>query len=310
MSDAAFLEAICAAPDDDTPRLVYADWLEEHGDRDRAEFIRVQIELARRGECDPSATPLREREYQLLARHEREWLAHLAPWRATWLRNRAEFRRGFVEEVEVCPRKFLRRPDRLFASRPIRWLGLREWVNDTQCARLARLPLLLRLRWLSFSLGRGVMTTGLGRLLASPYLANLEGLVIDIPSARETDWGIGSIRPEQLRRLAESPHLGRLRHLSFIDQGIEDEAAEILASSRAFPALTHLDLRGDGLTDRGAAALAASPHLERLRWLGLEGSGLTAAGRALLRERFGERVSLDVEYWEGQQHPVNEDIPF
>ena len=38
--DDAFLQAILDAPDDDTPRLVYADWLEEHGQPDRAEFIR------------------------------------------------------------------------------------------------------------------------------------------------------------------------------------------------------------------------------------------------------------------------------
>jgi uncharacterized protein (TIGR02996 family) len=30
-----FLTAIREAPDDDTPRLVYADWLDDHGDADR-----------------------------------------------------------------------------------------------------------------------------------------------------------------------------------------------------------------------------------------------------------------------------------
>jgi uncharacterized protein (TIGR02996 family) len=39
--DDAFLQAILDAPDDDTPRLVYADWLEEYGQPDRAAFIRV-----------------------------------------------------------------------------------------------------------------------------------------------------------------------------------------------------------------------------------------------------------------------------
>src|SRR5687767_12335037 len=43
---AAFLRAICDRPDDDLPRLIYADWLEEHGQVERAEFIRVQVELA------------------------------------------------------------------------------------------------------------------------------------------------------------------------------------------------------------------------------------------------------------------------
>ena len=38
----AFLRAIFDAPDDDTPRLVYADFLQENGEDDRAELIRVQ----------------------------------------------------------------------------------------------------------------------------------------------------------------------------------------------------------------------------------------------------------------------------
>ena len=65
MSDApALLAAIRAAPDDDAPRLVYADWLDEHGQPERAEFIRLQCELARAN--DPS---LRRREAELLAAH-------------------------------------------------------------------------------------------------------------------------------------------------------------------------------------------------------------------------------------------------
>lgn len=43
----AFLEAICREPAEDVHRLVFADWLDEHGEPERAEFIRVQCELAR-----------------------------------------------------------------------------------------------------------------------------------------------------------------------------------------------------------------------------------------------------------------------
>ena len=47
MSDReSFLRAIIEAPDDDAPRLVFADWLDERGEGERAEFIRVQIERA------------------------------------------------------------------------------------------------------------------------------------------------------------------------------------------------------------------------------------------------------------------------
>lgn len=35
------MAAVLAQPDDDAPRLVAADWLEEHGECDRAEFIRL-----------------------------------------------------------------------------------------------------------------------------------------------------------------------------------------------------------------------------------------------------------------------------
>ena len=45
----AFLQAILEAPNDDSPRLIAADFLEERGgsgDGDRAEFIRVQCELS------------------------------------------------------------------------------------------------------------------------------------------------------------------------------------------------------------------------------------------------------------------------
>jgi uncharacterized protein (TIGR02996 family) len=42
----ALAAAVRANPADDLPRLVAADWLEEHGQAERAEFIRVQCRLA------------------------------------------------------------------------------------------------------------------------------------------------------------------------------------------------------------------------------------------------------------------------
>ncbi|MBL8866504.1 MAG: TIGR02996 domain-containing protein, partial [Planctomycetia bacterium] len=43
----ALLLAILDNPDDDAPRLVFADYVQESGDEDRAAFIRDQIELAK-----------------------------------------------------------------------------------------------------------------------------------------------------------------------------------------------------------------------------------------------------------------------
>jgi uncharacterized protein (TIGR02996 family) len=70
----AFLQAIIENPDDDTPRLVYADWLEEHGHPDRAAFLRVQCHLARLPEGNPRWPGLEAEERALLAKHAAGWL--------------------------------------------------------------------------------------------------------------------------------------------------------------------------------------------------------------------------------------------
>ena len=67
--DDAFLADIIENPDNDFPRLVYADWLEEQGDP-RGEFIHAQCQLARMDEHDPQRPHLEIRERDLLVRHQ------------------------------------------------------------------------------------------------------------------------------------------------------------------------------------------------------------------------------------------------
>jgi uncharacterized protein (TIGR02996 family) len=43
----SMIKACVLAPDDDLPKLVFADWLEERGEEDYAQFIRHQVELHR-----------------------------------------------------------------------------------------------------------------------------------------------------------------------------------------------------------------------------------------------------------------------
>ncbi|OWK45415.1 TIGR02996 domain-containing protein [Fimbriiglobus ruber] len=76
MSDeAAFLRAILASPGDATTRLVYADWLEEHDDTRRAEFLRIDTEVERlkgEGKSDPASEG---RLGELSAAVDPAWLA-------------------------------------------------------------------------------------------------------------------------------------------------------------------------------------------------------------------------------------------
>jgi uncharacterized protein (TIGR02996 family) len=60
----AFLSALGERPNDATTRLVYADWLEEHGDDRRARYLRAELELAGLSEQAPEYAG---REAELLA---------------------------------------------------------------------------------------------------------------------------------------------------------------------------------------------------------------------------------------------------
>ena len=78
----ALFRAVCEHPTDDLPRLVYADWLEENGRAGRAEFIRLQCELARLPTEDPAAAPLLARQDALLRANRTAWQEELPVARA------------------------------------------------------------------------------------------------------------------------------------------------------------------------------------------------------------------------------------
>src|SRR5262245_28957102 len=72
MSEEAFIRGLLENPEDDTLRLVYADWLEEHGDN-RSEFLRAAIAV-RTAANDPSRLALRQRVQELRSSVPTEWL--------------------------------------------------------------------------------------------------------------------------------------------------------------------------------------------------------------------------------------------
>src|SRR5262249_25046079 len=111
----AFLQAVLDKPDDDAPRLIYADWLEEHGDGPRAEFIRLQCQLARRDEFDPDWRALNARAFSLLDAYS-EWWQPEIPRKVR--EDRLSFRRGFFSVLCQKVEDWLDRPDRYCHASP------------------------------------------------------------------------------------------------------------------------------------------------------------------------------------------------
>lgn len=74
----AFLTAILERPDDDTARLVYADWLEEHDDP-RAEYLRLMVKVRRERIVTPEQ---RRRHDELSAELAELRTQQMQAWRA------------------------------------------------------------------------------------------------------------------------------------------------------------------------------------------------------------------------------------
>src|SRR4051812_31952597 len=118
MSHEGFLREICEHPDDDAPRLIYADWLDENGQPDRAEFIRVQIELA-----GPPGENTKKRRNHLERRVRQLWKKHGKTWskQPGSIDNLDCWERGFSAYywVKDCSSLFAELPLRLTQT-PIR----------------------------------------------------------------------------------------------------------------------------------------------------------------------------------------------
>jgi uncharacterized protein (TIGR02996 family) len=197
----AFLADIVDRPEDDGPRLVYADWLEENGQPERAEFIRTQCRLANLPEDSADRLALEEREQALLAEHGAAWAATLPPWAR---KSAPTFRRGLVAEVAVSTGDFVRHGAALWRVAPVQGASLRNAAQ--RLADLGDCPHLARLSHLDLS-NNNLRPEGLRALAASPHLANVTSLKL-----RETKLGA-----EGIRALGASPYLTNLTTLDVYD---------------------------------------------------------------------------------------------
>jgi uncharacterized protein (TIGR02996 family) len=218
--DDVFLADILANPDDESLRLIFADYLDEREGL-RGEFIRLECKLehllARSGKrhalehrarqllslsdgafsYEGNLSPvLEQRDRQLLSLFGARWAAPLAGLVDDWA-----FRRGFVQEVGTDVQAFVRGADELFRVAPVQHVSFCE-VPPLLVPELFRLLHLARLRSLRLAY-YGIGAEGARSLAACPYLNRLTAL--DLTHCHVGDAGVEA--------LLSSPHLAGLRAL-------------------------------------------------------------------------------------------------
>jgi uncharacterized protein (TIGR02996 family) len=288
----AFLQAILAEPADDAPRLIFADWLEEHGDADRAAFIRAQCEAARLGPWERRRRELEWQSQAMLARHGARWRAELPALSGVeW----TDFERGFVSAVRVPAAATLyRHADAIAAAAPVyraevvkfsqrqagpppsipRWLrALRldgDWVDYREPPYLSQLP--EELEVVRFPHGYN-----LDWLTTIPLRGAFTRLKV------EGDHTVGSMVTRTLARSNLTTGLRRLelgtRWIDYNtgyyqDPTIGPEGARELAESPNLARLEALDLNRQRIGTEGLSHILTSPHLRGLRELEVRSGGI------------------------------------
>jgi carbon storage regulator CsrA len=203
-----FVQAVLETPDDVGIRLIFADWLEDHGDP-LGEFIRVQCRLA---DLPPGAEErpvLERREDALWAAHGRRWRSYLPPV----LRDFG-FQRGFVEAIDMGAADFLSHAEEIFAAAPVRRFRVRWSSSVTLLAGSAYLARLAELDMGGLRLADSAVT----HLAESPHLASLRCLVLRHNAITD----LGAVA------LARSPHLANLNHLDLIANPIGQAGVDAL----------------------------------------------------------------------------------
>jgi uncharacterized protein (TIGR02996 family) len=307
----AFLQAILTDPEADTPRLVYADWLEEQGDP-RGEFIRLQCELARLAEEFQEPPELVQREKELLALHGATWRQ---PLRKILGRAELPFSRGFVERLSLPAEKFINAAEQVLTSTPLRSIRLREFSQDFQEVRQAQA--LHKVPFLSLK-GSNAGSLRSRRLLGHVVSPRLQGL----------DLGNNGMIGTAVIMLWNELELPQLQHVNLRYTSMSNRTLASFLSSALPQQLKSLDLSGHysaslsiwghlwntawnqhfhmlclaacSWGQAATEALFTTPHLSGLRLLDINSCAMEnlAGGFRLLKERqpFPNLVALDLSF--------------
>jgi uncharacterized protein (TIGR02996 family) len=295
----ALYRAILANPDDDAPRLVRADWLDEQGDPDRAAFVRYQCEWARLVPGHPRYRELLGLWQVLERRHRDGWTADLGD-----AGRYCGFWRGLPDFFEVDTGQAIERLEQIRRRVPAQCVSLRlaGFREDLQ-----HWPGLDPIRYLAVweeipdpyyphSSLRGWVW-----LIQSPRLSGLLGFraslnptsVGVISAVAGTDWprlrdltlhvnGPGAKTPPGVwADLREAAWFPGLRSLNLYGCHLGEDVVANLLTAGGPLALEHLELGANGLSPPFVRRLARSPKLPALRSIYLGGppsaAGLAAA---------------------------------
>jgi uncharacterized protein (TIGR02996 family) len=267
----AFLRSIKESPDDDGLRLIFADWLEENGQPERGELIRLQVEAAMLPRGDPQRSSLMRRASRLLYDHGEYWLM---PWAGLVISHRG------LLQVECIPSQFQERAESagedslLWVERLYLFGGQRKEIQPVLNSALLRHVPALDLSH------NDIGDEGVEVLAASPHLKRTASLAL-------SNIGTGTAGAVAL---AASPLLTRLTSLDLRGNQIGSTGAAALAASPHLSGLTSLGLGLNGIGVEGALALAASPYLGRLTSLDVSYNEIGAEGKSRLSQRYGSAL--------------------
>jgi uncharacterized protein (TIGR02996 family) len=230
----AFLDAIFDRPDDDTPRLVYADWLDEHGQPNYAQFIRLQCAAAREKFWSPEANRLWEAIGWVWNRLLDEWWPATAQnWRnvpgndsAGYRLDAVHFHRGFLlPSIGITFTQLALYRDCLhWMVTPDAYL----LIDYQMAGSVAACPRLAVIRRLRIGSDNGVMDDGLSEFLESPFLTGLQ--VLDLTP-------LDVISQPSIETLLTAPGLSTVRELRITldSAGGYDPGAEYIRLKARFP---------------------------------------------------------------------------
>jgi uncharacterized protein (TIGR02996 family) len=292
----ALVAAICADPDEDTPRLAFADFLEEQGEAERAAFVRAQVELARTPPWEPFAVLCRWRRPDWLTGQPfRHTLPPVDGSGVEW--HPEAFRRGLGWRLNVKQLiAWEQQEAQVLGRAPVGEMHLWSAATLDQWRAFAASPVVSRLRKLH------LMTSPSEPLLVlrdTPEALGITDIYFDRSTGAGMPFVVEELLASPLGRVVRGLHFRmggdaiedlidalnaaegvRLERLSFDTMGLTDAQAELLMTGPAGLHLTELDLRANPLGSEGVRTvshnLPVSAHSLGLADTGAGGRGVNA----------------------------------